>query len=772
MPDLVQRSFTSGELAPSLRARVDINKYSTGLALCENFIIRAQGGAYSRPGTLYCGALGTSSARGRLISFSFNTEQTYVLLFENLKMRVIKNGGFIESSPGVPYELTTPYTTAELSRLYVTQNADTMTICHPNHDPANLGRVSETNWTLTTINYTPTVAVPTISAIAAVGSGASTYTKTYTYVVTKVDVNGVESIASSPSSLATGALSVTAGIKLTMSAAPGTGEYYRVYKDPSNGSGVYGWIGDTKVATFEDYNLAPIISDSPPVDRQPFIATGNKPSTVTYYQQRQVFANTTNEPQAVYTTQTGIYNSMRVSIPSRSDDAVTFTVAAQQVNEIRHILPLGSLLLLTSGGEWKVTEGQNQVLEPSTVGVKPQSFNGSSWVPPVVINSTAIYVQNKGARIRDLGYEFTSDKFTGNDLSLLSEHLFVGYSVDEMAYSAEPYGILWVVRNDGVLLGLTYQREQQVAGWHQHNLGGIVESVAVIGEGTRDATYLIVKRVINGSVVRYVERMEPRTTTAVDEVFCVDCGLRYTGAPIALTNVDTTGPITITTTSVHGKVAGDKVRIDGASEVAGLDGEYLVATAPTATTMTLNDLFGVTAVNTSGFNGAVTAGNLLTYATVISGLDHLEGEAVAVVADGNEVTGLTVASGAITLPRAATKVSVGLAYTPAMETLDIDEPGQTTLKGRAVSVSRVVLEVEKSRGGFVGPKLDDGTTGEMLEIKPRFQSDGYSAIQLKDFKQEINISPSWGKGGGIRIEQRSPFPLAILSGIPSVDVGG
>ncbi len=767
MADIVQRSFTSGEIAPSLRSRVDINKYQSGLALCENFIVRAQGGAYSRPGTRYIGELGDSSKTGRLIPFSFNTEQTYILVFEHLTMRVIKDGAYIETAPDTPYELVTTYTEAELSRLGFTQNADVLTIVHPDHDPANLNRITETNWTLTDIDYAPTVDVPvwasnTVYTITGIttgnpttvidvtttaglingntvalagivgtielngqnlqvsvidtntfsvtfatvnpyvsggtatrgnltteGSGAGTYDKTYTYVVTAVDVNGVESLASTPASITTSSLTTTAGVRLDWDAVAAA-DYYRVYKDPSNGTTVFGWIGDSKTTQFGDFNIAPITSDSHPIDRQSFSGADDKPAAVSYYQQRQIFANTNNEPQAVYTTQTANYSSLRVSSPVRDDDALTFTIAASQVNEIRHIVSLDSMILLTSGGEWKVTEGQDQVLTPSTVGFKSQSFNGASWVPPVIINNTVLYVQEKGGRIRDLGYQFSADKFEGNDLSLMSEHLFEGQEIIEMAFSAEPYGILWCVRDDGIMLGLTYQREQQVWGWHQHDFGGTVESVATISEDNRDALYMIVNRTIDGSTVRYIERMEIRNVSSAENAYCVDSGLSYNGAP----------------------------------------------------------------------------------ATVFSGLDHLEGEAVAVLADGNEVTGLTVSGGSITLDRAASVVHIGLAYTPAIELLDIDSPGQTTIKGREVSVSQVIIEVEDSRGGFIGPKLDVGGTGTMYEIKPRFQSDGYDPIALKTGKADIHIAPEWQKSGGVRIEQRSPLPLAILSVIPRIDVGG
>lgn len=770
MATTIMRSFTSGEIAPALRSRADMLKYATGLALCENFLVRAQGGVYSRPGFRFIGEVDDSTRKARLIPFSFNTEQTYMLVFEHLKIRVIKDGGYVLDGGGPAiFELVTPYTEAELPRLGFTQSADVMTIVHPDHDPANLSRTDHDAWSLDDIDYASTVAAPTFIAdtvavitgisnaspavvtatngfanddtvfitgvigmtevndrnftvasasgsnfglsgedsttygayssggtatrtnsVKAIGEGAGDFEKTYTYVVTAVDDSGVESLPSSSASITTDSLSVTAGVRVSWNTVAGA-DHYRIYKDPSNSTGVFGWIGDSNTAIFEDFNIAPISSDAPPSDRQPFTDTDDKPSAVTYYQQRQVFANTNNEPQTVFTTQSANYQSLRTSTPARDDDAITFTIAGRQVNEIRHLVALDALILMTSGGEWRTTEGQDQVLVPSTVGVRIQTYNGASRVPPVVINDTVVYVQEKGARIRDLNYAFSNDKYTGNDLSIMSEHLFENQEIVEMAFAAEPYGILWCVRDDGVLLGLTYQREHQVWGWHQHSTNGEIESVATISEDGRDAVYVIVNRTVNGASVRYVERMEKRIVNAAEDSFFVDSGLSYDGAP----------------------------------------------------------------------------------ATVISGLDHLEGEAVDVLADGNVLTGHTVSSGQITLVREASKVHVGLSYLPAIELLDLDVASSSeTLKDKKVSVSRVTVEFEASRGGFVGPKKDDGTTGTMYEIKPRFDSDGYNSITLKTYKGDVIIDPLWGQGGGVRIEQRAPLPMAILSVIPEVAIGG
>lgn len=846
MAETIQRSFTAGEISPSLQSRADLSKYTNGLSLCENFIVRSQGGVYSRPGMRFIGEVDDSTKRARLIPFQFNTEQTYILVFEHLKMSVIRDGAFVLDGAS-RFELVTPYTEAQLSRIGFTQSADVMTLVHHNHDPANLSRLDHDNWTLTEISYAPTVTPPVFYAGATVknivntvknitdvtqdnpakvdasshtfingdvvsiagiagmielngrdftvtdatsntfkllgedstlhtpyvsggnatrhdgitqsnpakvkaightfiegnlititgvvgmtelngreftatnvtsdtfellgenstghtayvsggtatrqngvtvtGSGAGSYDKTYTYVITAVDVNGVESLTSVSSSITTKSLTTTAGARVQWNVVPGA-SYYRIYKDPSTNTALFGWIGDSKNEKFDDFNVAPLTSDSPPVDRQPFADADANPSVVTYYQQRQIFANTLAEPQTVFTTQTNNFQSLRVSSPSKSDDGVTFTVSSQQVNEIRHLISLDALVLLTSGGEFRMTEGRDQVLTPSTIGVRPQSYNGASHVQPVIIDSTAVYVQEKGSKLRDLN--FNGDVYAGNDLSIMSEHLFKDHTILEMTYADEPYGVIWCVRDDGVLLGLTYQREHQVWAWHKHTTDGTYESIATITEDGRDAVYATVKRIINGFDRRYVERIEPRFDDESANVFAVDSGLSYNGAP----------------------------------------------------------------------------------ATTFAGLDHLEGKTVVILADGIVVKNKIVSGGSVTLSRAASKVHIGLSYTPVIETLDIDAQSMfETLKAKQISVSKVTIETLDSRGGWVGGILDDGSY-EMVEIKPRYESDAYDPIQLKSFKDEVDILPGWPQGGKIRIEQRDPLPLTITSIIPELDISG
>lgn len=690
----IQRSFSAGEISPALRQHADLAMYQKGLAACENMIVRAEGGVASRPGTSYVGPLKTHAKRGRLIPFSFNTEQTYMLVFEHLLMRVIIDGAFVIDSASPPdlYELVTPYTEADLPYLIFTQDADVMTITRHGHDPAYLTRIAHDDWSLTDVDFSSSVDAPGALTMTTVGTGGGANNRTYRYVVTAIDDRGVESLPSPEgSSGSVNSLTTTFGNKLNWADVTGAA-YYRIYKDPSDGSGVYGWIGDSVVSEFVDYNIAPVTSDAPPSDYLPFTGASDKPATVGYYQQRTIYANSVNEPLTVWATQSGIYDSMRSSAPPRDNDALEFTVKARRVNEIRHILDLDALILLTSGNETWVTDGVDMVLTPTTLGSRARSYFGASWCAPALTGNTAIYVVEKGARIRDIRGEGI-----GMDLSITARHFFdkeaagANYVIEEMAYAAEPYGIVWMVRDDGLLLGLTYQPEHEVFAWHQHTTGvqDKFESVASISENGRDSVYLIVRRYseLDETWYRVVERMEPRITDSAENAYCVDCGLTYTGAP----------------------------------------------------------------------------------ATIISGLDHLEGAEVAVLADGNEVQGLVVNDGEIELPNASSVVHVGLPYVPAVQTLDLDFGSEDTINARNKSVSSVTINVLKSRGGWVAPVLDNGV-GEFQEFPPRFESDGYDTIALFTGKREVTMGLGWNKSGAIRIEQRSPLPLEILSIVPETDV--
>lgn len=310
--------------------------------------------------------------------------------------------------------------------------------------------------------------------------------------------------------------------------SPETGvSKYNVYKALN---GVYGYIGQSSNGIFKDDNIIPDMSKTPPTHSALFSAADDYPSAVGYYEQRRAFGGTNNAPHGVWLTSPGTENSMQVSFPSQDDDAVIFEINARQQNKIRHLVPLSDLIALTPAGAWRIASAGGEAITPATVTTKVATYAGSSNVQPVTTESALLYVQSQGSKVRELFYSWESQNYRAEDITVLAPHLVDNYTIVDLAYSAAPSSILWAVRSDGTLLGLTYLPDQRVRAWHKHTTaGGYFESVCSVGESNQDRLYAIVRRTINGRTVRYIERKAPRSP-AVYDWFFVDAGATYDGA--------------------------------------------------------------------------------------------------------------------------------------------------------------------------------------------------------------------------------------------------
>ena len=453
------------------------------------------------------------------------------------------------------YTLTTPYAGTDLASLKFVQSADTMTFCHINYAPYDLTRTGHAAWTITAITFLPSVQPPTIGTLTS-SSGAGTWH--YSYMVTaETDSPPEESLPSSAVTAALTQLNASTGVQNTITwTAPASGPAptrYRIYKanqlngvDPPAGS-MYGYIGTSTGTSFVDINIAPDFTQTPPQGNNPL--SGNNPGVVTYFQNRKVFAGSSTGPATMWLTQPSSFKNMDTSNPSQDSDAITATITNKQVNAIKHLVSVNALLALTSGGSFKISGGASGgALTPSAFQVTPQAYNGCADVPPIVIGNDILYVQAKGSRVRDLSYNFYADVFTGADMTILAPHLFYTHTIQEWAYAEEPFNMIWAVRDDGVMLGFTYLKEQDVYAWTRHDTNGYFKSVAAIPEGTEDATYVVVERTIagvnGGAAVRYVERVASRNflTNGVADVtktWFVDCGVRYGGtASTTVTGLD------------------------------------------------------------------------------------------------------------------------------------------------------------------------------------------------------------------------------------------
>jgi hypothetical protein len=310
----------------------------------------------------------------------------------------------------------------------------------------------------------------------------------------------------------------------------------------------------------------------------------------------------------------------------------------------------------------------------------------------VTFGNDIIFVQRLGKVLRNYYYRWDWDKYIGEDISLMAEHLLNRGNITELAWQQTPHKICWAIRSDGYLLGLTLMPEHEVVGWHQHPPTGTdaeFESIAVIEGAEEDELWAIVKRTVNSATVRYVERMKP--------LIAVDTG-------------------------------------EGSSDDWALTDSFFVDSGLT-------------------YRGSA--------ATVISGLGHLEGEAVVALADGLVVTGLTVSSGAITLATAAEVIHIGLNYNADLETLDlVIDDREGTGQGLLKSIDNVILRLYRSLNGQVGPDTSN------LDSIPYDDSSNFYTGDTRD----LSVYGGTKQNPVIYIRQNEPLPMSVLAIITETEI--
>lgn len=751
------------------------------------------------------------------------------------------------------YTVTTPWAAADLFRLKFAQSADVMTVCHPNYAPQEITRTGHAAWTVTPISFVSTVPAPTVPVAVPNTVGGTSYV----YKITAVAANGrTESLPSVSATAASATMSSTPAAHVDVSWVAVAGAlFYNIYRQPEIPGGIpqagqsFGYVGTSTTLGFTDFNIAPDYTRTPPTSQNPF-AAGNNPGCVTYNSQRLVFAGSTSLPQTFNMSKVGDFHNYSSSIPTRADDAINATLVSTQVNAIKHLISMQSLIALTSNGAWKIDGGTaDDPVTPTTVKARPQIYNGCSDVPPIPVANEILYVQSKGSIVRNLSYNFVPNVYQGNDLTTLANHLFSGHSIVDWAYAEEPNKMVWSVRNDGTLLSLTYVKDQEIYAWAHHDCYGKYKSVASIPEGDEDAVYFIVERIMLGYKVKSLERQASRQMSAVPEkdvpadlskAFFVDAGLQtslvYPAATLTPLAADATysvvGAIVVNPGENYDPFALPSVRIDddtgiGAAISVTVGGANVITGANVVSGGTNYKSPIVTVVDTVGFGGVVAAqlsrdvvvqadlpiftpgdvGKFLranngwgivrqynspyeividiqraftdTYpaapgewsltpmVTTLSGLDHLEGMAVSVLADGNNIPNITVHNRSITLPQSASKIVVGLPYTSDLESLDMDFQGEVnTMQGRRKKISACTARVQDSRGLALGYDFD-----HLREIKERNTQPMGTQILPITGDERIEFDPAYNTGGRVCARQVYPLPATILGIIPEITMG-
>jgi len=591
----------------------------------------------------------------------------------------------------------------------------------------------------------------------------------YEYKVTAAG-GGDESLATASVS-AIGAVAWPAGGYITIAWTLSAGaDYYNVYKRPYAG-GSYGFIGSSDTTEFIDGNILPDYDQTPPPsNKNPFSGADDYPSCVAYFQERIAYANTNNNPQTTWMSKTGVYHNMNVSIPPRDDDSIEFTVAAREVNAIRHLVPMNTALIAFSTGHPWVFTGPSDLgaITPNNLRADPQGKRGASHVPPIVIGNQILFIQEKGSIVRDLEYKNDTQLYDGTDLSILANHLFENHTVKEWAFAEAPHSIIWVVLSDGHLLGLTYLKEHEVWGWHQHDTDGLVESVCSISEGTEDAVYFIVNRTIGGVTKRYVERLHSRTSTGdLQDYFFVDSGLTLDN-PQAVVSITQADPVVVEVTG-HSWSNGALIDFSDILGTTELNGNRYKIANVAANTFELTDQYTDANIDGTAFTPYLSSGKAREAVTAISGLTHLEGKTVSILANGHVHPQQVVTSGAITLSYAASRVHVGLPYVSDLQTLPTEFSGTNASSfGKKRIVEEVVLELLDTRGGWVGYDID-----HLTEFKQRgIAAETYAEpVALFTGKHHQPIDSKWRDEGSVWVRQIDPLPMTLLGMSPGVDLG-
>lgn len=673
----IQNSFNAGELSPLIYSRVDLAKRQNGVQLMQNWVPTVQGPVIRRPGSVYVAEVKDSTKATRVIPFEFSTEQAYILEFGDQYVRFYRDHAQIIS--GTPVEISSPYLETELFDIAYVQSADVVYLAHPNHEPRKLSRTSHTAWTLTEIDFLDGPYLPTNTTATTLTPSVTTGTGTLTASST-TGINGGD------------------GFQTT--------DVGRLVRIKHAGDWGYAEITGHTSTTLVDIEVKSDFTATTATATWRlgvWSDTTGFPQSVAFFEDRLWWGGGKEYSQRIDGSRTGDYENMastELDGTVADDNAVGFTLNSSNVNAIQWMVDdEKGLIVGTTGGEWIVRPSdQSEALTPTNIKASQSTRFGGKPIVPVRGDNAVLFVQRAARKLREIAYVFEADGFRAPDMTVMSEHITES-GIKQLAFQREPQPIVWAVRTDGVLLGMTYEREQDVVGWHQHVFGGygnagqtteaVVESVAVIPtpDATAEELWVVVNRYIDGGLVRYVEYLSPfwDTETAQEDALFLDSNLTYDSVPT----------------------------------------------------------------------------------TTITGLGHLEGQSVAILADGATHPNKTVASGSITLDREASVVQIGLEYNSDLQLLSIEAGSSDgTAQGKKKRSHRVIVRVYETLGLSMGR---DANNLHLHKQMGRSASDDLGEfVPLKSVDLEEVWDAFYDNHSYIYLRLSQPFPGTIQAVMPHV----
>ena len=504
MPQIqfIQTNFCNGELSPQIEGRVDIAKYQNSASTLNNVFVRVFGGAYRRPGTYYVEVTKLSTSAVRIIPFQFSTEQAYIIEAGEKYFRFYKDSGVLTSA-GVHVEITSIYAAVNVFELEYAQDADTMYVTHTGHPVRQLTRSSHYLWSLAQVDFKGGPWMP----------------------------DNTDEAAFMRSSGSSGSVTITASGNATFVAGH-SGSLLKI--GTGNGNVRITTVSSSIIAlaTVQGTLATVALSYTDNWAMGAWNVKNGFPQAVSFFEQRLYFAGTKAEPQTIWGSQVLDYENFKPG--TAADDAVTFTIADNQVNAIRWLAAGKELVIGTLGGNFIMrSDTSSGPITPTNINIKKETTAGSQLLLPKRIGNAIAYIQRDGKIMKELAYNFEDDAYRANDLTILSEHITKSGIVD-MDFQEIPDNILWCLRSDGAIATMTRLAPQEVLAWSKQETLGTFCSVAVIPNGAEDQVWVVVQRSVNAGVVRFIEYFKPFTLPDLQkDCFFVDCGLSYNNSTTA-----------------------------------------------------------------------------------------------------------------------------------------------------------------------------------------------------------------------------------------------
>ena len=684
----------------------------------------------------------------------------------------VSGGTVVETTGTIPTEIVSPYAQADLALVKLIQSADVMWLTHPKYQPRTLRRLAGADsdsdvWRIAAFDTRDgpymginSVAAATISMTSAAAGAMSTVSAS---VAAKAEINGGR-----------GFEATDVGRLMTWRIVD-TWSWGTITTVTHPRSAIVTMKTATAAASTDVWRMGS------------WSTTTGFPRCATLHKSRLWFAATNTEPQTHWGSGVGVFDSYEDFTRQGTtegdvldDHAIFYTIDDDRVNTIFWLASEArGLAIFTNGGGFiGAATDPFDPITPLTYTVSRQITDGvAEQASPQQASAVILFVKSGERKLLEFVFRFEADRYVAPDLTLLSEHISIG-GIKETAFQSEPDNVVWAVRQDGTLLGLTYERPEDVVGWHRHVVGGtlagearpLVESITVIRDGADDLLWLIAKRTINGATKRYVEFMEPLfpDDAPMEDAFYVDSGLTLFSS-VAISNATKTTPVVVTTAISHPFSNGQRIRVRDVKGMTQINDKSFLIADVTATTFKLKTLEGAD-VDGTGYGTYISSGTAAAEVTLILGLSHLAGETVAILANGaQEANKVVSGGGGITLDVPASLVHVGLPFKSRGRTMPIVPKASFETRGATMRPNKSLVFLNRSAGGRLGSHTDEY---EKLDSMTLRQPETPMGSGPPIFTGSLRM-PVPGRSAdhvSIVVETEDPLPLNVLSLITKLEV--